>query len=415
MRFKILKNKNLLLLMFGKITSLIGSTMQTFALSLFVLSTTGSVTKFASILAVTVIPEIILGPFAGVLVDWFDRKKIMVILDTLSGILIAGFAIFYIVTDKLPLVCIYILVISLSLISSFFQPAIQTVIPSIVKKEELIEANSINSLLLSIGHFVSPAIAGVLCGIYGLKVIFIINSISFFISAFSELFIEIPKTNKIKGKISLQHFFSDFSEGIKFLLSNKGIFAIVTLGIILNFALGAITVGNTFISKEVLKVSDFQYGLLESISVAAMMLSSLVVPYLSKKYTVGKGIYNSLFCACIVTILFVLVNGIFFPLCSFLLLIFLNSLLVFFLGITNILFGSYFQMIVPLDFMGRVGTVQSTIIMAAMPLSNMVFGLAFDKISAVIIFPIVSLIMLIPLRLYRSTLINIEKESGVTE
>ena len=274
MRFKILKNKNLLLLMFGKITSLIGSTMQTFALSLFVLSTTASATKFASILAVTVIPELILGPFAGVLIDWFDRKKIIVILDTLSGIIIAVFAIFHIVTDRLPLICIYILVISLSLISSFFQPAIQTVIPSIVEKEELVEANSINSLLLSIGNFVSPAIAGVLCGIYGLKVIFIINSISFFISAFSELFIEIPKTNKIKGKISLQHFFSDFSEGIKFLLSNKGIFAIVTLGIILNFALGAITVGNTFISKEVLKVSDFQYGLLESICVVAMMLSS---------------------------------------------------------------------------------------------------------------------------------------------
>lgn len=415
MRFKILKNKNLLLLMFGKITSLVGSTMQTFALSLFVLSTTGSATKFASILAVTVIPELILGPFAGVLVDWFDRKKIMVVLDTLSGIIIAGFAIFYIVTDKLPLIYIYIIVISLSLISSFFQPAIQTVIPSIVKKEELVEANSINSLLLSIGNFISPAIAGVLCGIYGLKVIFLINSISFFISAFSELFIKIPKVNKVKENISLHQFSHDFSEGIKFLFSNKGILAVVTLGIILNFALGAITVGNTFISKEVLKVSDFQYGLLESISVVAMMLSSLVTPYLSKKYTVGKGIYNSLFCGSIVVLLFVLVNDIFSTLYSFLLLIFLNSFLVFFLGIANILFGTYFQTIVPLDFMGRVSTVQSTIIMAAMPLSNMVFGLAYDKVSAVIIFPIVSLIMLIPLRLYKSTLVNIKKELSVTE
>ena len=60
--------------MFGKITSLVGSNMQSFALSLFVLNTTGSATKFASILAVALIPQLILGPFAGVIVDWFYKK-----------------------------------------------------------------------------------------------------------------------------------------------------------------------------------------------------------------------------------------------------------------------------------------------------------------------------------------------------
>lgn len=75
MKFNLLKEKNFSLLMFGKITSLIGSNMQSFALSLFVLSTTGSATKFASILAIALIPQLLLGPFAGVIVDWFYRKK----------------------------------------------------------------------------------------------------------------------------------------------------------------------------------------------------------------------------------------------------------------------------------------------------------------------------------------------------
>ncbi len=69
MKFKLLKDKNFSLLMFGKITSLIGSSMQGFALSLFVLSTTGSATKFASILSVALIPGLIISPISGVIVD----------------------------------------------------------------------------------------------------------------------------------------------------------------------------------------------------------------------------------------------------------------------------------------------------------------------------------------------------------
>ncbi|SDP63254.1 MFS transporter [Clostridium gasigenes] len=138
MNFKILKDKNFSLLMFGKITSLVGSSMQTFALSLFVLATTGSATKFASILAVTMIPQLILGPFAGVFVDWFDRKKIIISLDILSGVVVSTFAVIYFITGQMPIGYIYILAITLSLISTLFQPTIQTIIPTITKKDDLI-------------------------------------------------------------------------------------------------------------------------------------------------------------------------------------------------------------------------------------------------------------------------------------
>lgn len=105
MKINLLKDKNFSLLMFGKITSLIGSYMQSFALSLFVLNTTGS----ASILAVALIPELILAPFAGVIVDWFDRKKILIALDLASGGVVTIFAIIYFVSGEMPLIYIYIL------------------------------------------------------------------------------------------------------------------------------------------------------------------------------------------------------------------------------------------------------------------------------------------------------------------
>ena len=137
MKFKLLKDKNFSLLMFGKITSLIGSSMQSFALSLFVLATTGSATKFASILSIALIPQLIFGPIAGVFVDRFNRKKILVILDLISGVVVSIFAVIYFITGELPIVYIYMLAIILSLISTLFQPALQTVLPSIIKKEDL--------------------------------------------------------------------------------------------------------------------------------------------------------------------------------------------------------------------------------------------------------------------------------------
>ncbi|WP_294188744.1 MFS transporter [uncultured Clostridium sp.] len=107
MKFNLLREKNFSLLMFGKITSLIGSNMQSFALSLFVLSTTGSATKFASILAITLIPQLLLGPFAGVIVDWFYRKNILIVLDLISGIVVTIFAVSYFITGEISLTNIY--------------------------------------------------------------------------------------------------------------------------------------------------------------------------------------------------------------------------------------------------------------------------------------------------------------------
>ena len=413
MKFKLLKDKNFSLLMFGKITSLIGSSMQSFALSLFVLATTGSATKFASILSIALIPQLIFGPIAGVFVDRFNRKKILVILDLISGVVVSIFAVIYFITGELPIVYIYMLAIILSLISTLFQPALQTVLPSIIKKEDLVDANAMNSLILAIGNLAAPAIAGILYGSFGLEFIFILNSITFFVSAFSECFIDIPKINNSE-KLNLKLFWDGFSNGIKFSLSNKTVASIVILAMMLNFALGSFTVGVTFVCKRILMVSDFQYGLTESISVAAMMISSLLTGYLAKKYTIGKNVYKSLLYTGIVTAFFGM--AVFKPflnifsssLVPYIFIMMLGFVIGLFIGIANIFIGIYFQTIVPLEYMGRVGTVQSTVCMAAMPLSNMMFGLLFDKIDASIIFPISAILVIIPISFYRKVLLSVD-------
>ncbi|MDY4252804.1 MFS transporter [Clostridium sp.] len=413
MKFNLLKEKNFSLLMFGKITSLIGSNMQSFALSLFVLSTTGSATKFASILAIALIPQLLLGPFAGVIVDWFYRKNILIVLDLISGIVVTIFAISYFITGEISLTNIYILVIILSVISTIDSPTLQTIIPTITKKEDLVEANALNSLLMSIGSVISPAIAALAYGSLGLKGVFIINSISFFLSALSEVFLVIPRNAKKREKLSFNSFIGEFKEGIGFIVKRKEIINIVTLAIILNFTFGSLTVGSTYISKIILKVSDFQYGIVDSVGVIGMIVASFLIGWLSKKNSIGKNLYSSLLISSAVLSSYAIVafksfveieNSIIY---LYLLMLLITFVICLYIGLANTFINIYFQYIVPLEFMGRVSTVMGTGCMIAMPLSNMIYGYLFDKISVSNIFLISSVIMVITMGLYKKSLLSI--------
>ena len=387
--------------------------MQSFALSLFVLATTGSATKFASILAVALIPQLILGPFAGVIVDRFYRKNILIVLDLISGVVVSIFAVSYFMTGEISLTSIYILVIILSLISTIDSPTLQTIIPTITKKEDLVEANALNSLIMSIGSVISPAIAALVYGSLGLKGVFIINAISFFVSALSEVFLVIPRNIKKREKLSVDSFTSEFKEGIGFIIKRKDIINIVTLAIILNFAFGSFTVGSTYISKIILKVSDLQYGMVDSAGVIGMIIASFFIGWLSKKNSIGKNLYKSLLISSAVLSGYAIVsfksfveleNSIIY---LYLLMLVITFVMCLYVGLANTFLSINFQYIVPLEFMGRVSTVMSTGCMIAMPLSNMVYGYLFDKISVSNIFLISSTIMVITILLYKKSLLSI--------
>ncbi len=399
--------------MFGKITSLIGSNMQSFALSLFVLNTTGSATKFASILAIALIPQLILGPFAGVIVDRFYRKNILIVLDLISGFVVSIFAIIYFVTGEMTLTNIYVLVIILSIISTIDSPALQTIIPTITKREDLVEANALNSLIMSIGSVISPAIAAVTYGDLGLRGVFIINSITFFLSALSEVFLVIPRNIKKEEKLSINSFIGEFKEGIRFIVKRKDIINIVSLAVIVNFAFGSFSVGITYISKIILKVSDFQYGMVESFGVIGMIVATFFIGWLSKKNSIGKNLYRSLLIVSISLSGYAIValksfveieNSIIY---LYLLMLLITLVIFLYLGIANTLINANFQYIVPLEFMGRVSTVMGTGCMIAMPISNIIYGYLFDKISASNIFLISSGIMVITILLYKKPLLSI--------
>lgn len=412
LKLNILKQKDFLLLINGKFLSLIGTQMQDFALSLYVLKITGSATKFASVLAVTFIPAIIVGPIAGVFIDKFNRKKILIYLDIISGIIVLLYAAIYNAYSKLPLAFIYILVILLSLISLMYNPTVRTVIPSILKKEELLEGNEIDSFVLSFGNFIAPALAGMLLSFSGLFIILIINSISFFLSAIFEMFINIPIIEKKHEKISFNSFLKDFTEGLKFIKSQKFIFNIIIMCLVINFFAPIFSVGITYISKQIIKISDLQYGNMESIFTISMIIAPFICNIISKNMGLGHLLFfDFLFTSVFMMILGFIASPVYLNLFCNNTIPYLSITIIFFIvGLTtsigNIYLGTAYQKQTPIYMLGRVNTLVNTVSTVAIPLGMMIFGILFDRVQAFICVLMSGICLFIIIFAFKNTLFN---------
>lgn len=190
-----MKNKNFMIIVIGQIISLFGNAIQRFSMSLYLLEFTGSTATFANILAISTIPYILFAPIAGMLSDNVNRKKIMVYLDLFCSILIGGYA-FIVFSGNDHKLIVAAVMFMLSVCYTLYGPAVTASIPQVVDEEKLTSANGIISQVGSVVNFLGPILAGILYGIVGLKLIVIINAISFFASAVMEMFLDIPDVIK---------------------------------------------------------------------------------------------------------------------------------------------------------------------------------------------------------------------------
>lgn len=412
MNFFLLKHKNFFLLIIASFVSLIGTQMLEFALSLYVLKTTGSATKFASVLAISLIPMLILGPIGGVLVDWFNRKKIIIILDLLSGIVILYYSFQLNLNGALTINQIYFCTIFLSTISSIYNPAISTVIPSIVDKENLIDANGISTIFKNTANFLGPILAGMLFGFGGLLPILILDSISFFIASLSEFFIDIP-INKVFGKINFDKFVEDFKEGLNFIRSKKLLLVIIIMGLVVNFVYSPIlSIGCNYIAKINFNISDYQLGILNSVAVLSAFLAPFLCKVVSKKIKLGKILFLDIFIVSILMSILAVIStkgymslftNNFIPYVSLIIIEFSITLIS---SIGNLALGTIVQKETPLSYMGRISAVFSTVLMAAAPIGQMIFGIMFDSLSSFLCIIISAIILFITINLFRKPLLN---------
>jgi MFS family permease len=176
--FAALANPNYRLYFGGQAISLIGTWMQTIAQSYLVFTLTHSATDVGYVVALQTIPVLLLGPYGGVIADRVDKRKLMVALQTMMGLLALTLGVLT-VTGVVTVWMIGILAFLLGLNNTFENPARQAFVLEMVGPEHLRNAVTLNSVLVNAARAIGPAIAGILIAVAGSGVCFLVNAVSF--------------------------------------------------------------------------------------------------------------------------------------------------------------------------------------------------------------------------------------------
>lgn len=176
--FYSLSVRNYRLYFTGQAFSLSGNWMQSVALGWLVLQMTGSGTLLGTLLAFRFFPMLLLGPFAGTIVDRSDKRITLYVTQSLHGLftLILSVLVF---TDAAQLWMLYSIAILTGIVNAVDNPARQTFVHEMVGREHLRNAVTLNSTEANLARVVGPAIAGVLIATVGIAACFFLNALSF--------------------------------------------------------------------------------------------------------------------------------------------------------------------------------------------------------------------------------------------
>lgn len=285
-----MKNKNFIIIVMGQIISLFGNAIQRFCMSLYILNLTGSAAVFGSILAISTIPYVLFAPIAGLLADTVNRKKIMVYLDFVSSALMAFYSII-LISGRDNIVIVASVMFMLSVIYTLYSPAVTASIPQIVEKEKLASANGIVQQVGYIVNLAGPIVAGILYSFVGIKIIVILNAISFLISAILELFLDIPNLKvREKFKNPLLKSIKEMKKSFIYLKEKKKI----VLGIIVSYGLSNIfivpilSVVTPYFINIKLNMPSSIYGFIEAIFVLGMIIGGMIITFKPKLFSMKK-------------------------------------------------------------------------------------------------------------------------------
>ncbi|MBG0784163.1 MAG: MFS transporter [Anaerolineaceae bacterium] len=211
-----------ILIWVGQFVSMTGSYMTSFALGIWAWEKTGSAQALALVGVFTYAPLIVMTPLAGMLVDRWNRKWVMMISDL--GAVLASMVVFALyTTGNLEIWHIYATTAFASMFQAFQWPAYSAAMTLMVEKEHYSRASGFISMMESGSNIVGPILAGALIGVLGIKGILLIDLATFCFAIVTLLLVVIPQPVFNKARYSLKTFWQDITFGFRFILQRPGL------------------------------------------------------------------------------------------------------------------------------------------------------------------------------------------------
>ena len=277
--FAVFRNRGFVYLWTGQLVSTIGDALTSLAAGIIVFRETDSVLSVGLMLMVSAAPTLVFGLVAGVFVDRFDRKAIMIVTVVLQAALVASIP--FLISEGNSVFWLYVIVLLSSSVRQFFDPANDSVLPEVASDEELAAANS----MMAIAQFGSTAVgfaaAGLLAGI-SVEAIFFIDAATFLVAGLLIALVRIPKV-VVEEKTSVRDIVGNIGVGARFILATPILRSFTLMRIPVMVIFGLQNVLLLPFALTVLHATEFEYGIQEGITSVGFVVGSLAMAHYAER------------------------------------------------------------------------------------------------------------------------------------
>jgi MFS family permease len=269
-----LRHRDYRLLWFGQIVSLAGSQMQVVATGWLVLQLTNSALQLGLLGLLRALPVMILAMVGGTIADLFDRRRLLLITQTILLLIAATLAITTAAgTVSMPL--IYALTVIAGATNAFDNPARQSLIPNLVPREELTAALTLNITTFQLGQIVGPLIGGLVVARFGAQGAYAIDALSF-VAVLVALLLMRARIAPTRGERAAGRGFGAILEGFVFVRRNGIILSVMLLDFLATLFGSVQSLLPTF-ARDVLHVGAAGLGPLYAATSAGAMVAALLL------------------------------------------------------------------------------------------------------------------------------------------
>ncbi len=297
--FAVLGNRSFRLMWSGQLVSTMGSALTSLAASIYVYRSTGSALSVGLMLMATAAPSLLVGLFAGVFVDRYDRRRIMIAADLIRGVLV--FLIPFLVPHGVA--WLYIIVVLSSAIGQFFDPAYESILPEVATEEELAAANS----LIAISGFGSTAIgfaaSGFIASAGNLNWAFYLDALSFLFSAVCIYLLRLEAFGA-NERTSASIVLSNLKMGVGELFNRPILRSLFTMQVPVVLAFGLVNALLLPFALRALHATEFQYGIQEGLTSLGFVACSLLMAAVFDRLREGSWLFISFFGMAIAAIVY---------------------------------------------------------------------------------------------------------------
>ena len=386
---KKLWNKDFILLLQGNAVSTVGDLMYSVAIGYWVYEKTGSSGLMGIMSAISMFVTMFVSPFSGSIIDKSNRKWVLVGVDVLQGAIMLTMGTLAWL-DKLNVPGVLLAALLAAFGSVFYNPAASTLMLDIIPRDDMVRGQSIFSGVNGLIQLVGTAFSGVMVAFFGVPLIVVINGLSNLYSAFSELFIRVPRTVRQGEAVTVKGLLKDFGGAVRQVFRSKALALFVPCALILNLlGSGPLALVLPFCMEKGFTVD--MYGYLMAVWTASALVCVLVLGIVKLSPRVRYWVMAVSFVLSVVFFGLTYLANSFVPMCIAAALASATNCA------GNTIFNAALMLALPEDDRGAVlGFIQAASTGGA-ALSTVIFGVLGDVLPLYLVFTVGNLISLVPM------------------